>query len=442
MKAYLEKILNFVNRDMWRINLKELPRSRYFGLRAIRIFVLALRGFAEDKCSLRASALTFYSLLSVVPVVAMAFGIAKGFGFEKNLQNLIMTELSSHQEIAERVIGFADALLTNTRGGLIAGVGILVLFWSVIKLLDNIERAFNDIWYLKRGRTWVRKLSDYLTIMLICPILLITSSSLNVFIASQMEQITARIELLGRISFVFAFFLKLSPFFFIWILFTFIYMVMPNTGVTIRGGLFGGIVAGTIFQIVQKVYIFFQVGVAKYNAIYGSFAALPLFLFWLQLSWLVVLLGAEISFATDHEEDYEFGSDDLELSDYFKRLVALRVTALCVKTFSKGDEPLDTATISQILETPVRLVREVLNNLVKARVLSQVRHNDNSKNYFQPAQDIDNLTVKTVIDMLDRHGNEDIATAHDAELDNLSAAMTAMDQLVRNSSEDVLLKNL
>ncbi len=442
MREHLEKALNFIKRDVWRIKIRDLPLRKYFMFRALRIVILSFRGFAEDKCSLRASALTFYSLLSVVPVVALGFGIAKGFGFEKNLESLIFARLEGQKEVAQWIIQFSDALLANTKGGLLAGAGVLILFWAVIKLLDNIERAFNDIWYLKQGRTWVRKFSDYLALMLICPVLLIMTSSFNVFIASQMEHITAKIELLGRISFLISFFLKFTPFFFLWVLFTFIYMVMPNTAVSFRGGLFAGIISGTIFQIVQKAYIFFQVGVSKYNAVYGSFAALPLFLLWLQLSWLVVLFGAELSFAYDNEESYEFEPDSLEASHYFRRLLALRIVVLCVQKFIKGETPLDASTIAQTLEAPSRLVREAIKELVEARVLSMVKDEEETKWCYQPAQDVNNLTVRKVIDMLDRHGNEKIPILKDEELIKLSSSLAAMETLVRNSSEDVLIKGL
>ena len=442
MKDLIEQALDYLNHGIWRIKIRDLPLRKYFLLRSLRIIVLSFRGFVEDKCTLRASALTFFSLLSVVPVVAMAFGIAKGFGFENSLENLIVARMEGQEEVARWILQFADALLQNTKGGLVAGVGVLILFWAVIKLLDNIEKAFNDIWYLKRGRSYVRKVSDYLAIMLICPLLLIVSSSLNVFITSQMEHIAVRIALLGRLSFVIAFFLKLSPYFFLWILFTFVYMVMPNTGVSFRAALFAGVVAGTVFQVVQKVYIFFQVGVAQYNAIYGSLAALPLFLAWLQVSWLVVLLGCEISFSYDNEEHYEFDPGSLAVSHYFKRLLALRITRLCIEKFCKGEGPVDTPTIAQSLEAPIRLVRGALAELVQARVLSLVKYNAAAKDYFQPAQDVDNLTVKKVLDMLDRHGNENIPLRKDSEVKKLSSSLEAMDRLVRNSSEDILLKNL
>jgi len=437
-----EKALHFLRDEVWRIRIRELSGVKYFLVRPLRILLLASRGFAEDKCQLRASALTFYSILSVVPVAAMVFGIAKGFGFERNLETLLTEKLPGQEEVVQWIIQFANALLVNTEGGLIAGVGVLILFWAVIKLLDNIEKAFNDIWYLKKGRSFARKLSDYLSIMLICPILLIVSSSLLVVIASQMTLITEKITLLGKMGPFIFFFLNLSPYFVLWILFTFVFIAMPNTGVSFKGGLIAGIITGTVFLLVQKFYIYFQVGVTKYNAIYGSFAALPLFVLWLQISWLVVLFGAELSFAADNEEDYEFEPDCLNVSLRFKRILALRITQLCVKNFCKGEKSLHTSHISHELEAPIRLVKEILADLVDANVLSEIKQNDSEKIYYQPAQDVEKLTIKRVLDSLDKQGKETLPTVSDEEFEKLSDTLESMDRLIDSSPENMPLRDL
>jgi len=438
----LKKLINFLKIEIWRIRLKSLPRHKYLLFRPLRIFLLALRGFNEDKCQLRASALTFYSLLSIVPVLAMAFGIAKGFGFEKMLETQLLEKLQGQEEIAQRVIVFSNSFLANTKGGVVAGIGVVLLFWTVIKVLGNIENSFNDIWGIKKARTFGRKLSDYLSIMLICPILLIMSSSVTVFFTSQITLIAERLSFFGPISGLIFFSLKLLPYGVIWFLFSFIYMFMPNTKVSFKGALLAGVTAGTIYQLVQWAYIFFQIGVSKYNAIYGSFAALPLFLVWLQISWLVVLFGAEVSFAADNEETYEFEKDCLDASLRFRRLLALRIVELCVKHFDQGKPPLSAVEISHILETPIRLVREILFDLVNAHVLSEVRQNGFSLEYYQPAQDIDRLTVKRVVDALDRRGTDHVAIVKDKELENIATRLDSIDRLVTGSSENILLKNL
>ncbi|WAC06481.1 MAG: YihY/virulence factor BrkB family protein [Thermodesulfobacteriota bacterium] len=436
------KIFNYLRNEIWRVRIKEVPRGKLFLLRPLRILLLSLRGFDEDKCQLRASALTFYSLLSVIPVIALAFAISKGFGLEKNLQLFLIHELESQQEVLQWAITFANALLANTKGGVVAGVGVLVLFWAIISLFNNIENAFNDIWYVQKGRGFGRRLSNYLSLMLICPVLMITSSSLTVFITSQMTLITEKISLLGKISPLIFFLLKLSPFVFLWVLFTLLYIVVPNTSVSFKGGIFAGIITGTIFQLVQKAYILFQIGVAKYNAIYGGFAALPLFLAWLQLSWLIVLLGAEISFAVHNEEDYEFETDTQKTSYYYKKLLALRIVKLCVKNFCQGEKPADIHVITHASGAPIRLVREILFDLVEARVLSEVKQSDESECYYQPAQDVANLTIKKVLDLLDRKGNGNIPFVNDHEIQKISSTLASLDHLVIISSENIPLKNL
>ena len=180
-------------------------------------------------------------------------------------------------------------------------------------------------------RSFSRRFTDYLSVMLICPILLIMASSVTVFINTQATLITQKIALLGAISPVIHVLLELLPYTVIWFVFTFIYIFIPNTKVNFTSGILGGVAAGTIYQVVQWAYVYFQVGVAKYNAIYGSFAALPLFLVWLQLSWRVVLLGAEVSFAHQNVDTYEFEQDCLSASYSFKKLLALLITHQLVK---------------------------------------------------------------------------------------------------------------
>ncbi|MGH7931184.1 MAG: YihY/virulence factor BrkB family protein, partial [Candidatus Binatia bacterium] len=172
----------FLKTDIWRLQANKLHPRRSFWITQLRICVLAVRRFVDDKCDLRASALTFYSLLSIVPVVAMAFAVAKGFGFEKILGEQLLAKLEGQEEVAERIIGFAQSLLENTKGGAIAGVGIVVLFWTVIKLLGNIEKSFNDIWGVKTARAMGRKLADYLSVTMVCPVLLIIASSATVLV--------------------------------------------------------------------------------------------------------------------------------------------------------------------------------------------------------------------------------------------------------------------
>jgi len=404
--------------------------------------LLAVRGFTEDRCQLRASALTFYSLLSIVPVVAMAFGVAKGFGLEKLLEKRILEQMQGQEEVVERVVEFARSMLDNTQGGLVAGIGIAVLFWTVIKVLGHIESSFNNIWGIKEDRKLGRKFSDYLSIMLICPVLLIMSGSVTVLISSQVTLIVEKLSFLGPLGGVILFSLKILPLAVIWVVFTFIYMFMPNTKVNFKSALIGGIVAGTIYQIVQFGYITFQVGAAKYGAIYGSFAALPLFLIWMQLSWLIVLFGSEVSFSEQNVEMYEFEPDCLKVSDSFKKLLSLSITHLCVKKFHRAQKPLGADEIAHHLEIPIRLARQILFNLTEAGILSEVKQNSLQDSAYQPARYIGDLTVTEVLSKLDRQGTDSIPVSESNELKRLEESLNQFQEVMEKSPANVALKDL
>ena len=436
------RVIGFLKMDVWRVREVELSRPKSILLRSFRILVLSLRGLTEDQCQLRASALTFYSLLSIVPVVAMIFGVAKGFGFEKALQAQILERLEGQEEVATRVIGFAQALLEDARGGLIAGIGLVVLLWTVIKVLSNIEGSFNDIWGVKKARSAGRKVSDYLSLMIICPILLVMSSTVTVLIASQIEIVVQKIDLLGAVSPAIFFMLNLLPYCVLWVLFTFIYMFMPNAKVGFISGALAGVIAGTSYQLFQWGYINLQIGVARYNAIYGSFSALPLFLVWLQISWLIVLFGAEISFAHQNVATYEFEPDCRKVSPSFKRLLTLRIVHLLVRHFSEGDNLWDETRISRSLEIPIHCVRQILDDLVEADILSGVSLKDDRTVVYQPARDTDVMTIKYVLDTLERKGVDNIPVAQSPELKKISECLGTFEALIENSPANLCLKDL
>jgi membrane protein len=380
------KFMNYVRTDLWRLRLEEMSRSKFFLIRWLRIVVLSVRGFDEDNCMLRASALTFYTLLSIVPIFAMMFGIAKGFGMEDRVEQELLKNFQGQEEVILQIVGFARNMLDHAQGGLIAGIGVIFLFWAIIKVLGNIEGSFNHIWGIKKGRSLGRKFSDYLSFMLICPILLVVSSSVTVLITSCAQTIAEKISQVAAISAaapLIMFSLKILPLALVWVVFTFIYIFIPNTKVRFSSGLIAGVMAGIIFQVAQFLYVTFQVGVNKHGAIYGSFAALPLFLIWIQTSWLIVLLGAEISFAHQNVDTYEFEHDSLAVSLRFKRLLSLMVCHALVKNFCKGEKPWDATQVSHVLDIPVRLVRQILFELQQAGILNEVATQEDKRVAYQ-----------------------------------------------------------
>ena len=438
----LTRVLEYLKTDIWKLKETERPLLQRFAIRILRILLLTFHGFAEDRIHLRASALTFYTLLSIVPVLAMAFGVAKGFGFEETLQAFILEKLEGQEEVAHQVVDFAEKLLENVKGGLVAGIGLVILLYTVLKILSHIESSFNDIWGVERSRSLGRKITDYFSLMLVCPIFFIVSSTASVFLTSGIREITERIWLFEAVSPAIFFFLKLLPLLLLWILFTVLYIFMPNTRVYFISGMTAGIIAGTLYEFFQRTYIGFQVGVSSYNAIYGSFAALPLFFIWLQFSWIIVLLGAEIAYACQNHDSHLFEKEIQSISQSTKKLLSLRIVHFLVSHFSGSKASWRTEEISQALEIPRHLVRGILRELAAAGIVSRLVSDDNTPAAFQPAKDPGTLTIKSVIDALDQRGDNELFLPESETLRKLSQRMKVFSDLVEASPANQCLKEI
>jgi membrane protein len=436
------EIIKYLKDDIWTVRLSDLPKKKSFLIKHIRIVLLAFKGFDEDRCSLRASALTFYSLLSVVPAVALAFGIAKGFGMQTLLEKELVKSMKGQEEVVNYIINFAGKMLEEARGGVIAGIGIVILVWLIIKLLGNIEKSFNDIWGVTHQRSLGRKLSDYLSILFVAPLLFVLASSATVLITTQITKITEKIDILGPVSPLIVFSLKILPYCVIWLLLTFVYIFMPNTKVKFNSGLLGGIVAGTIYVIVQAIYIKFQVGVARAGAIYGSLAGLPLFMAWLQVSWYIILFGAEVSFAHQNVDTYEMETESLDMSNTIRKMLSLRMTHLCVRSFIEGEAPWSEEKIAETLELPIRLTRSLLADLVKCRVLSETVGEDEKTIYYQPARDVNTLSINFVLQGLENVGTDNLTCADTKELDIIRNSMNDLNIAADKSNGNLLLKDI
>ncbi len=369
-----------------------------------RVIWQAARDFQRDQCALRAAALSMGTLFAIVPVVAMAFGIAKGFGFKTYLEHEVMALFAGQAEIATRILTFSNNLLEKTKGGLMAILGIVLLLYALIKLMATIEGAFNRIWGVSTGRPLIRKITDYLTISLAAGLLVILSGGANLFISTRLEWLlsTVGLSLEGIVSLG----VNLFPYLSTWLLFILFYLLMPNARVDVRAAAAGGVIAGTLFQLLQMVYLKFQVGVASYNAIYGSFAALPLFLIWLQASWAVLLFGAEIAFEWENTDF--FLARDLEMESLSRRtqnFFMLCIVRLCVARLVQRGSPVTRKEIARQLDLPSAVVRSLLAYLVDAHVLFQVTPTGKGGPVgYTPAMDVECMSVTDVLSAVEHHG--------------------------------------
>ena len=439
----VKKVLHFISTDIWQIDVKEHHPVLGFFLRQMRIVLLAVREFRENHIQLRASALTYYSLLSVVPIAAMAFGIAKGFGFATKLETEIKKAAADQEELADVVdyiLEFANSMLQNINGGVIAGIGVALLFWSVMKVLGNIENSFNVIWQIRRARPFARKFADYLSMMLVAPILFFLSSTVTGFVSNLASNNDAAV--LQYVGPIILFLVKLIPYALIFLLFTLLYVVMPNTKVRFKYGLYAGIIAGIIFQVTQYVYFYFQGEAGRLNAIYGSFVAVPLFLIWMQLSWLIVLLGAEISFAYQNIEKYEFEAESLHITPYNKRLLTFLVMYTIIKMFERGEKAKTSSEIGHELGIPVRLARDIIFDLQDGHLVVEAATDSPKENAYVPALDISRITVAYLMEQLDLRGDERLMAEESPKLAVFSKITKDLLESIRNSPANKLLKDV
>jgi membrane protein len=435
-------IKDFLTKGLWSLRLSDFSPRKAMQIKALKILVIAIRGIYEDKIQQRAAALTLYTILSIVPILAMGFGIAKGFGFAKTLEDQIRTKLVEYQDIVEKLITFANQMLVRTKGGLVATVGFVLLIYTILKVFNNVESSFNDIWQVRKGRTYVRKISDYLAMMIISPIFFVTASAVNVYITDKLHAINRHVEVVNIISPVLFSALKVVPFLLIIVLFMLLYITMPNTKVTFKAGLLAGVIAGTAFQITQWAYIYFQIGVSNYNAIYGSFAAIPLFIIWLQISWLIVLFGAKISYATQNYEMHEFEMETMQMSEYSRRILSLLTTHRIIENFKKGVHPPTASELSLELRIPIRMLKIILSDLMKCKIISEVITDKPKINAYQPAQNIEHLSIKYVMEKLDKLGEHYSVEEHSEVTRKLVEIHEKFFKTIETLPENLLIKDM
>lgn len=336
--------------------------------RLMRWLYMIGRGFVADQCLLRASALAYTTVLSMVPLLAVAFSISKGFGFQNStfIRTLLMQATTGNPEVVETIIGY----INNTNVSTLGVAGVTLLFMTVISLLGNIEASFNSIFGVKSQRSLWRKFSDYLAVTMVCPLLIIVAISSTASLQS--THVVQQILSVSVFSTLYIALLKLLPYFTTWLALLFIYVFIPNTRVRFPAALGGAVIAGSLWQLVQMAYIQYQATSTNYNAIYGSFAQVPLFLIWTFISWIIVLLGAEICFALQYSESYYSEARMNEYSFDDRQKLGVLVLALITHMFQSGRPTPTNEDIAHRLGAPVKLVNHVMFMLAQSGVVVKV----------------------------------------------------------------------
>ena len=380
MAQRLDRLRGFLVKGIWR-HVPTPFRLKAMGLQAVRVATLAVRNFFTDQCLMRATALAYVTLLSLVPLLAFVFSILKGMGVQEKLKPLILTWAAAGQQFALQVMKYIDD--TNLKAA--GAIGLLFLIWSTISVLGTIERSLNGIWGVTRARTFYRKLTDYVSVLVTAPILLAAAMALT----TAMESGALPAPRVGHAL------LKVAPYVGTWIAFAAIYIVMPNTKVRWGSALVGGLVGGTLWQLVFWGYTVFQFAMARYNAIYGTLAAIPFFMVWLYASWAILLLGAEISCAVQTVGRFRDEQRAAGISSAAKEAVALRAMISIALAFFRDGRPLPVAGIAARLKVPSRLVGDAVQALVAAGLCIEVVRD--GANGYQPARELDAITPAQIV---------------------------------------------
>ena len=399
-----------------------------------RLLFYTARGLVEHGTLVRSAALTFYTLMSLVPILAVVFAVVKGFGLTDGLVENLYGIFPRHPETIDYIVGFAENALARTQGGVVAAVGLVMLFWAVIRVFGSIESAFNNIWEVKVARSIARQWTDYIAVVMIVPVLWILANAAGDYVE----------QLLGLYDkWYFNTLSHLASMVIIWTMFTLLYLIIPNARVRFQSALMAGIVAGTIFLLFQWGYVYVQRWMTSYNAIYGSFAALPLFLIWMQTSWEILLFGGELSFAYQNISRFAEERESLRISYDQRRKVLLAVMILVARNFRDHGGTLSTDAIRDRLGLPTRIVNDVLFQLVQAGQLIAVRSGDGERDVaFAPAHDLASTTVYGILEAVERTGQATLDLGQTPELARMNQEVESLKEEVRHSSNNARLSDL
>lgn len=387
------KAKKFFLDDLWELDTACLPRVKRFFIYICRVIGIVIRGFLDDNCILQASALSYTTLVSLIPMMAIMFMGAAGFGFQKQLERILVDYVQYLPEDAGKTIMEIFKYVAYTPSYTAIGiVGIGVTFLAMLKVMGKVELTFNTIWGVKEPRTFLRKCTDYTMTLFVTPFFILVSTSINALLSS--DKIVGFLqEWTGPLSFIYSQLITFSGLFFIGLAFTFLYLFLPNTKVKFTSGLAGGLAAGILWFAVQKLYIELQVGITKANAVYGTFAAVPFFLTWLYSGWVVMLFGAEISFAVQNHSTYRLEGAASKATVATKVQLAFLVMHRICKDFVDGNTPWSIENFSREQNIPIRLLAEVTYHLSKANILIPT---DEKSTHFTLKKDIEQITFQDI----------------------------------------------
>ncbi len=395
---------HFVSEDVWKC------KSNNVFVHIIKTLNLSIRCFLNEQLQQRSSALTFRTLLAIVPALALLLAIGKGFGFNSIFESQLFDAFPAQRDALEYVFSFVEAYMEQMKAGIFVGVGLVVLLWTLINLMSDIEKTFNDLWNVP-NRKLARRITDYMAMFIILPVLLVASNGMSIFASTLLDKIpNTYITTLGQ------YLMQFSSYVLSWLLFTAAYTFLPNTQVKFKHAFISGIICGTAFNLFQWLYLSGQIWVSKYNAIYGSFAFLPLLMLWMQLSWLICLFGVVLSYSSQNVYNFEYEKEISTISrNYYKRVLTV-IMAVVLQRRQQEQQPLSCYELSQAYQIPIQLINRAVDDLVAVGLLAPTPID---KDFAYIATVDSSITIGELIQRVDNHGCKNFVDSLNGGINNI-----------------------
>lgn len=413
MKSRIQRLHEFIQYDLWRQSHMGVhaPKKRLL-YRVLQTIILVARGFKDQVLVVRANSLSFALLFAFIPMMALIYAIARGFGFEEVLKDKISDSFLAEANIAPVLLEWIERYLETAREGLFLGIGLIVLIWAVYAFFNMLENSFNSIWNVKKTRSFGRRMTNYVMTLLLVPILVVVTSGISIFLNSTgvLAPVLQAIEPIRK------FMLRFIPFVATSAVFTWIFIAIPNTKVKFLSAIIPGVVMGFLYQVVQAFSMFLVVLFTRMSIVYGAFSAIPLVLIWLHITCWLLLIGAELAFAIQNNDLFAYERDIETMSRRYKDYVMLYLLSMIIKRFEQGETPETIQQMAKKNQLPIRLVGQLLSRLEDTNIIRRVYVEQEEEETFVPAIDTRMITVEMVIGRISAQGTEEFLQHTPAEM--------------------------
>ena len=437
MNQRIQRIREFIQYDLWRqsdIAIHDYKKRLLY--RTLQTIILVARGFKDKALNVRANSLSFSLLFAFVPLIAGVFAIARGFGFEELLRERLSSSFLAEANIVPVIIEWVDRYLETARDGLFLGIGLIVLIWAVYAFFNMLEHSFNNIWNVKQTRSFGRRLTNYMVVLLLVPIMIILTSGISIFLNStqSLAPVLQAIEPIRRVL------LRTVPFIVASGVFTWIFFAIPNTKVRFLSAVIPGVIMGILFQVVQIFSVYLVILFTRMSLVYGAFSAIPLILIWLHITCWLLLVGAELAFAIQNNDMFAYEKDLENMSRRYKDYVMLYLLSVIIRRFEQGKVPQTAQEMAAKNQLPIRLVQQLLSRLEETNIVRRVYVEQAEDETFVPALDTRQITVEMVIGRISAQGTEEFLQHTPPEMQEFWQRYVKM--IDANPIDDILISDL